>query len=579
MINWDFENDIWAIVCVDSEGYIQEMNRKADGYFGKIVVGKKIFEVFSWFRKEWLSDKFNARIIKSSAYDKLLMEKICDNERNNRGQLLFFFKNVDEYRNITHLWCEVEDSLIRLQPFIDNSHDGIIITNGQGVVRATNKAFCSVSGLSEDDILGKSIYDLNKKENIPFNSIMKVIETKQVDSSVAKFPKGKETIMSSKPLFDRQGNIIRVLSNVRDLTELEELYEKIRSAEALAKHFQREIEVKNATENLSLGFHRSRKMDELYELVKKVADTNLPLLLLGESGVGKTALAKYIHELSDRKDTGTFVHINCSAIPDSLLESELFGYEAGAFSGANKTKIGLFEIAQKGTILLDEIGDMPLLLQSKLLNVLQEKQFYRIGGTKVIPTDVRVIAATNQNLVQLVFDGRFRQDLFYRLNVIPITIPALRERTEDIAPLIAYTLREANNQYGCSKSLARDTVLLLEAYEWPGNIRELKNIIERLVVLIGDDVIEPHHLPPDVVTKVKKISCDEKIDPMNNSGRNEPIWNPGNSLKGTISDIENRVIEEAVVFYGSVKLAAKKLGVDESTLTRKRSKYRNMEQE
>ncbi len=257
-------------------------------------------------------------------------------DKQQKGYTYLLFKNVEEYRNITHLWCEVEDSLIRLQPFIDNSNDGIIITNGDGTVRAINHVFSLVSGLQESDVLRKSVYELSKQGLLSECSMMYAIERKRVESSVVKFSQGKETVVSSKPLFDKQGN------------------------------------------------------------------------------------------------------------PETLLESELFGYEAGAFTGAKKAKIGLFEIAEKGTILLDEIGDMPLLLQAKLLNVLQEKNFYRVGGTKMVEADARVLAATNQNLEQLIAEGKFRCDLYFRLNVIPFTIPTLRERKEDIAPLLAHFLEKSN---------------------------------------------------------------------------------------------------------------------------------------
>jgi len=568
-----FKNNIWAVVSADSDGRIKAINEKAAGYFGLNIVGRVICEAFPWFREEWFRDKVNARVIKTSQDEKVLLEIIKDRED---GQITLFFKNVDEYRNITHLWCEVGDSLIGLQHFINNSHDGIVITNGQGIVRATNQAFCKISGLTEDNILEKSVYNLHKEGLIPYCSMMEALENKQNTSSVAKFAHGKETVVSSNPLCDKQGNVIRVLSNVRDITEMQKLYEKVRSAEARAKHFQRELNAKVAMEGINSGLHRSRIMDELYELVKKVADTNLPLLLLGESGVGKTALAKYIHDLSERKDIGTFVHINCSAIPDSLLESELFGYEAGAFSGANKTKLGLFEIAQKGTIFLDEIGDMPLLLQAKLLNVLQEKSYYRIGGTKTIETDARVVAATNQDIERLISEGRFRRDLFFRLNVIPITIPALRERREDIAPLLAYVLREVNKRYSCTKVLAPETISALEYYEWAGNIRELKNVIERLVVLIADDTIEPKHLPPELILNTQKTRIHSfEGSPTQKSDKHEDWWHPGDSLKATVGHIEGQIIEHAIALYGSAKLAAKKLGVDESTITRKRSKKNN----
>ena len=269
------------------------------------------------------------------------------------------------------------------------------------------------------------------------------------------------------------------------------------------------------------------------------------------------------------------MHINCSAIPEQLLESELFGYETGAFTGAKKAKIGLFEIAQKGTILLDEIGDMPLALQAKLLNVLQEKKYYRVGGTKLVDADVHVLAATNQNLEQLISEGRFRRDLYFRLNVIPITIPALRERKEDITPLIAYFLEESNKKYKRSKILSTETLNILIQYNWPGNIRELINMVERLVILTGPDIIEPGHLPSELFgSRLDRGFLDSMVPHcVDESGLEQvSLWCPGEPLKEAVNQIEGRIISQAVSYYGSVKEAAKNLGVDESTLTRKRSR-------
>ncbi|MCM0760908.1 sigma 54-interacting transcriptional regulator [Sporomusa sphaeroides DSM 2875] len=569
--------DSWALVYVDSNGCIHAINEKAKCYFPELIIGQEIHKVFPWFREEWLYGNVKSRVVKTSQYVKVLMEIISDQHQDGYTYLLF--KNVEEYRNLIHLWCEVEDSLIRLQPFIDNSYDGIIITNGDGTVRAINHAFSMVSGLKEDDVIGKSVYDLSKQGLLPECSMIQAIERKRDESSVVKFPYGKETVISSKLLCDKQGNIIRVLSNVRDITELEDLHDKLRSAEAIAKHYQREFNAKITSESsLNMELHRSRIMGDVYELVKKVADTDLPLLMMGESGVGKTALAKYIHALSERNNTGSFVHINCSAIPESLLESELFGYETGAFTGAKKAKVGLFEIAQKGTILLDEIGDMPFPLQAKLLNVLQEKKFYRVGGTKMVEADVRVLAATNQNLEQLVAEGRFRRDLYFRLNVIPITIPSLRERKEDIAPLLAYFLEQSNQKYKRSKVFASETLEILLNYDWPGNIRELINVVERLVILTKEDIIEPRHLPPQIASEHKLLGSLGSKSPNGDEDDQEEavvLWKPGESLKGVVSKIEGRIIEEAISFYGTAKLAAKKLGVDESTITRKRSRNIN----
>lgn len=559
----------WLMLSLDSVHKITFLNDKMKKEYPDIQIGQGIKEAFDWFQEEWFTSPSSSRVVKINQFEKMLLE-ILPSEKSN-GELYFFLRNVTEFRNVTHLWCEVEDSMIRLQPFIDNSHDGIIITNGDGIVRAINQTFVLMSGLTEDDVLGKSVYELSKNGYFPMCSMMKALESNRLESSVVKFSKGKETVVSSKPLCDKRGHIIRVLSNVRDITELRELHEKLNSAESRAKHYQKEYNAKIISESsLNLELCRSRVMEDVYELVKKVADTDLPLLLLGESGIGKTALAKSIHTISERKNTGSFVHINCSAIPESLLESELFGYEAGAFTGAQKTKAGLFEIAQKGTILLDEIGDMPMALQAKLLNVLQEKKFYRVGGTKTLDVDVRVLAATNQDLEKLIQLGKFRRDLYFRINVIPITLPSLKERPEDITPMLAHFLKQSNEIHHKNKVLSPEAVGIMLKYSWPGNIRELINVVERLVVLTQEDIINPSHLPLHFMNSRDEAPL-ENMEPC----ENRVFLQPGNSLKEVMRNLEKQVIKEAVRYYGSVKKAAENLGVNESTLTRKRSKFIN----
>jgi len=230
-------------------------------------------------------------------------------------------------------------------------------------------------------------------------------------------------------------------------------------------------------------------MLEVEQYVAKVAITKATVLLLGESGTGKTLIGRIIHELSDRK-THPFIKVNCAAIPENLLEAELFGYERGAFTGANSTKPGRFEDAHLGTIFLDEIGELPLTLQSKLLRVLQEREFERIGSNKTRKVDVRIISATNRELELLVGQGLFREDLYYRLNVFPVHVPAVRERKEDIPRLLNHFQKEMEREYGRGLTLTTGALDLLLAYDWPGNVRELENLVERLVILTDDKPVE-----------------------------------------------------------------------------------------
>ena len=256
--------------------------------------------------------------------------------------------------------------------------------------------------------------------------------------------------------------------------------------------YQHEIDIMNKKENAKTSsiIYRSNKMDKVIDLALRVAKVDSTILIEGESGVGKGVLVQFIHKNSLRYNK-PFIKIDCGAIPETLLESELFGYEKGSFTGANtKGKIGLIQLADKGTLFLDEIGELPLNLQVKLLGVIQNKKLTRIGGTSSIPVDIRIIAATNRNLQNMVKEKKFREDLYYRLNVIPITIPPVRERTEDIPPLILHFLNMFNEKYNYSKKIHTNAMKILLNYNWPGNIREIENVIERLIVTTEEDYID-----------------------------------------------------------------------------------------
>jgi len=281
------------------------------------------------------------------------------------------------------------------------------------------------------------------------------------------------------------------------------------------------------------------------------------VLLVGESGVGKEVFAQAIHEFSQRKNE-PFIRVNCGALPESLIESELFGYEKGAFTGADqKGKPGMFEMAHKGSIFLDEITELPYNMQVKLLRVLQEKEIMRVGGTRTIPVDVRIIVATNQNMKELVKNQKFREDLYYRLYVVPIDIPPLRKRIADIIPLAIHFLKEFNRMYGLEKSINRDALHMLEGYSWPGNVRELQNVIERLVVKTRADSIGTQDVIPNLF-KEEPIVRENKavvLDIM--------------PLKEAAEEVENQLISLALKKYGTAARVAKILGVSPATVSRR----------
>jgi len=320
---------------------------------------------------------------------------------------------------------------------------------------------------------------------------------------------------------------------------------------------------------------RNSQMKKIYELAKKVAPSSSTVLILGESGTGKEVLAKYIHFCSKRK--GPFVTINCAAIPEELLEAELFGYEKGAFTGAIKSKPGKFEIANKGTLFLDEIGDLSLKLQAKLLRVIQEKQVERLGSDHSIKVDVRILAATNKDLEKEVQEGRFREDLFFRLNVIPIKLPPLRERKEDIPLLIQFFLKRICEREGIEeKKFTSQAIKALLNYPWPGNIRELENFIERVVILSENNIIRVEDLSLSTLSSKLQIreSLTEDKDMLIKYLSLPQISENGIELNKLLKEIEVYYLKKALEISKGVKTkAAKLLGLNRTTFIEKLKKY------
>lgn len=313
---------------------------------------------------------------------------------------------------------------------------------------------------------------------------------------------------------------------------------------------------------------KSRQIKELFEILKKVANSNATVLIQGESGTGKELAARAIHQLSERKNNN-FVPINCAAIPEDLLESELFGHVKGSFTGAYTNRAGRFEIADKGTLLLDEIGDMKANLQTKLLRVLQSREFEPVGSTRSQKVDVRIVAATNQNLEELVASGAFREDLYYRLSVIPVTIPPLRERRADIPLLIAHFLRQFNNdKRRATKGFSQESLTILSNYHWPGNVRELENLVERMVTVKEDGFITPADLPE----KYLPVAClDDKAEPVQTGiPQINVIPDEGLCLNSTVDALESRLILMALAKTGgNKKEAAELLNLKRTTLLEK----------
>ncbi|MDR1981313.1 MAG: sigma 54-interacting transcriptional regulator [Tannerellaceae bacterium] len=300
----------------------------------------------------------------------------------------------------------------------------------------------------------------------------------------------------------------------------------------------------------------SSLMNDLYSLIEKVAPTNSTVMIRGESGVGKELIAEAIHHASDRSSK-PFIKVNCSALPENLIESELFGHEKGSFTGANSSHTGRFEMASGGTIFLDEIGDVPLSIQVKLLRVIQQRQIERVGGSETINIDVRIITATNKDLEEMIKQNTFREDFYYRINVFPIYVPALRERRADIPILIDHFIAKLNKSNRTNiKRITGGALDMLMVYSWPGNIRELENVIERAMILTSDDVIHSYNLPPTLQTGISSNTMDK------------------GALKGILERVEKQlIIDTLIVVRGNITKAANQLGITERIMGLRIKKY------
>jgi len=446
-----------------------------------------------------------------------------------------------------------------LDAIIESSYDGIYITDRHGNTLKTNSAIERITGIPKHYYIGKNVRDLIKRGILHESVTCKVIEKKKTVTIVQKNLNGKETLMTGNPVFNERGEVEKVVTNIRDLSELNQLTEKLRQARRLNEKYKEEIiRLKDSAVTTGDIVIKSKKMLEIYSMAERIANFDTTILILGETGVGKDVLVRNIFQKSSRSKKGKLIKVNCGAIPKDLLESELFGYEGGAFSGANREgKAGMFELADKGVLFLDEISEMPLNLQVKLLRAIQEREIMRVGGTKEIKVDIQLIAASNKDLGEMVKKGEFREDLYYRLNVVPIHIPPLRERRDDILPLVYHYLARYNEKYKVSKDFDRELKNFFYYYHWPGNVRELSNLIERLILTVPHQLLTVHDLPEEYK---KHLDDDPEKD--------EEI-----SLKEAVERAEKKLLQKAVKKYRTTYEMAEKLKTSQSTIVRKLQNY------
>ena len=536
---------------------------------------------------------------------------------NIRQKLHDIMENTDS--NTAQALSEVDASLgdfldygIDFKRVVDGLDDSLLITDNTGKCIYVNPAYSKNTSIQPKEILGKVVMDeYGPGKLFSHGAVGDVIKTGKVTFCLCKTSKNDIPLIGyiiGTPLFDNQGNLQQVIALSRPIVQLKGLRNDFAAFVSELNQIQKQLSptTTDAKEQLSppmIG--KETTMAPIWSLIHHIAPTDATVLITGESGTGKEVLADEIFRNSNRKNE-RFVKLNCASIPAQLFESELFGYEKGAFSGANaKGKPGLFELANHGTLLLDEIGDMPLDLQVKLLRAIQTKEITRIGGIKPIHLDVRIIAATNCNLKAKVADGTFRQDLFYRLNVVPIKIPPLRERKDDIEALCDFFIRKFSEKYHSSFSLTELQLDYLRSYNWPGNIRELENIMEYLVICssgvgavnnemitnllgISNELVEN---PMSASATETAASLAEISSPSANLSVAEPqppvaeLQTSGNSntaqntptanidFTTAVEQYEKKLIEEALQHSKNLREAGKLLNVNASTVSRKIKQY------
>jgi PAS domain S-box-containing protein len=478
--------------------------------------------------------------------------KFCSNDLHKSCLLLIQKKTTPEIDSDDEInWVKEEFASL-----LECSYDGIIVADEKSILQV-NASFGRITGLAPGMLIGKNISELEPEKNACLAAVQEVIRLTRYHKKnltlQRRLKSGNEIFITGNPVFDRHDHVIRVLLNVRDVTELKSLEDQIKKVSSICEDFN---QLSNEKREFFQGIvAESPSMRKLIDLVLRVSRVDSTILLVGESGVGKDVLARLIYRLSNRNQK-PLISVNCGAIPENLLESEFFGYLKGAFTGADsKGKAGLFEQANTGVLFLDEVGELPLNLQVKLLKVIQDRRCRRLGDHKDIDLDIRIIAATNQDLNQMVSDGLFRADLFYRLYVVPINIPPLRDRREDILPLSLMFLNRFNTKYEVSKTLGHELMSVMENYDWPGNVRELSNVVERMVVTVSTDILMPSHLPDSIKKK--------------NKGLSDPKISNTMDLKEAREALEYEMIKRAVTQTGSTRKAGQLLGVDHSTVLRK----------
>lgn len=553
------------IVSVDTEGLINVFNAPAERNLRTKAEDVRGLPILDVFPTSGLLETLKTGSVEA-------MQKIILNGQmylSNRSPIVkdgkiigavAVLQDIQDLENLTQELAIVKELNEELDAIIESSFDGLYIADGKGITLRVNKAFEMITGISSEEFLGRDVEDIENTGLVSESVTALALKKREPVTIIQTYEKtGALTLATGNPVFDKNGKLFRVVSNVRDITELDNLKHKLEQMQTLSQHYQ------NQLRSLRLQYANTEVvvnapcMKELLDTTFRMAQVDSTILVVGESGTGKELIAELIHNNSLR-NSEPFIKVNCGAIPDNLLESELFGYEGGAFTGARKEgRHGYLEMANKGTIFLDEIGDLPYNVQVKLLRFLQNKEITRIGGSGPFRVDVRVVAATNRDLLEMVKQKLFREDLYYRLNVVPLNVPPLRDRKEDIPSLVSYFLQRFNRKYHMTKRISPDVVATFIHYDWPGNVRELENLIERLLVVTSGDLISLQSLPDHLIPHEDSLP--------------KVVVTGILPYKEAVESLEKQLIELAYGQFRTTRQMAAQLQVNASTIVRKAAKY------
>jgi len=444
-----------------------------------------------------------------------------------------------------------------LSAIVDSCYEGLWICDGEANVIRINPASARINNVEPDEVIGRNVADLVKNGIIGRSATLEVLETKRVVNFLYITEDGRRVLTAGTPIFDDQGEIAKVVVSEQDITEIDEMQCRLEEQSAINDQFQSQIlEMQQAEMASTQVIARSPSMVRALKQALKVSQVDSSVLILGESGVGKGLFADLIH-LHSKRSKKPLININCGAIPETLIESELFGHEKGAFTGAQSAKPGLIEMADGGILFLDEIAELPLASQVKLLRFLEDGCVTRLGGTRSKQVDVRIIAATHGDLEKMVERKQFRLDLYYRLNVIPLFIPALRDRKDCIVPLIQYYINQFSARNGINKRITSSAMDTLLAYDWPGNVRQLMNVCERILVMADGDVIDIQDLPQNIAGDISRgVLPTERM-----------------TLQQAMESFERSLLIDAMDEYGNQYKVADAMGINQSTVARKLKRY------